>query len=181
MKYDKIESDRLIYKNIEENDIIPLFNIQNDPVNFKYTIWTDDLQKYRNKILSHELTRKQFQVSPWVIINKNESKIIGWGGLLVDPFDPGWGYEVVYFFQKEYWNKGYASELVESSLSIGFDHLDLEKITAFAHPENAGSIKVLEKNNFVYQNFRDDLFRNIYKIDKGDWKSHGKKNLQLIK
>ena len=45
--------------------------------------------------------------------------------------------------------KGYASDAVERALKIGFCEYRFKKIFAGTSPENIGSRKILEKNNFI--------------------------------
>ncbi|ALO67685.1 hypothetical protein AS189_15855 [Arthrobacter alpinus] len=59
--------------------------------------------------------------------------------------------ELGYTFHRAYWGKGYASEAVAMLLSFGFTTLGFERITATCHPENQGSIRVLEKNGFSWE------------------------------
>ena len=47
-----------------------------------------------------------------------DGRIIGWGGLYDDPFDPGWGGEVAYFFYQAVWGQGYDSEMVVAYMNI---------------------------------------------------------------
>lgn len=66
-----------------------------------------------------------------------------------DPFDPGWGFEVGYYFRPEAWGNGYASELVRAALNVADDQLKPPEVWAMAHPDNIGSRRVLEKGGFI--------------------------------
>ena len=104
--------------------------------------------------------------APWTIISKADNEVIGWGGLNIDPFDPGWGIEVIYFFHPKYWGKGYGTEVVRISIDEGFSTHNIQEIHAFAHPDNTGSIRVLEKNGFIFTRYEVKLNRNHYIITK---------------
>ena len=43
----------------------------------------------------------------------------------------------------------------------------MKEIHAFAHPENGASIKVLQKNGFLFQGFESKLNRNHYVLSSG--------------
>jgi 8-oxo-dGTP diphosphatase len=58
--------------------------------------------------------------------------------------------EVGYWIGKPYWGQGYASEALEALADHGFRKLGLERLTAAAMPENPASIRVQEKNGFVF-------------------------------
>jgi RimJ/RimL family protein N-acetyltransferase len=95
---------------------------------------------------------------------RDDERVVGWGGLGVDPFDPGWGPEVSYFFHPAHWGRGLATELVRASLEHGFGALTLRAIGAFARPENAASIRVLEKCGFRLLGWEPALERNHYEV-----------------
>lgn len=59
--------------------------------------------------------------------------------------------ELGYTFHRAHWGQGYATEAVGRLLSIGFETLRLERISATCHPGNAGSIRVLEKSGFTLE------------------------------
>jgi len=82
-------------------------------------------------------------------VARADARIIGWGGLYDDPFDPGWGVEVGYYFDPAAWGHGFATELVAAAVSLADNVLRLPELRAFAHPENVGSRRVLEKTGFT--------------------------------
>lgn len=59
--------------------------------------------------------------------------------------------ELGYTFHRAHWGKGYATEAVGQLLKLGFGTLGLERISATCHPDNIGSIRVLEKSGFTYE------------------------------
>ena len=97
-------------------------------------------------------------------MSRGESRIVGWGGLNVDPHDHGWGVEVSYFLDPACWGRGFATELVRASLDHAFGALALPEVGAFARPDNAASIRVLEKAGFAFVRFEPRLERNHYAI-----------------
>ncbi len=100
--------------------------------------------------------------APWTIVTKADNRIIGWGGLYDDPFHPGWGVEIGYFFHPSAWGRGYASEVVAACIAFADDTLKLARVRAFARPENAGSRRVLEKSGFEIIRFVPELERFLY-------------------
>ena len=104
--------------------------------------------------------------APWTVILRTEARVIGWGGLSIDPFDPGWGVEVSYFFHPAYWGRGYATELLHATLQHGFDTLSLPAIGAFVRPANVASVRVLEKCGFTLLGYEPRLERNRYVVQR---------------
>lgn len=52
-------------------------------------------------------------------------------------------------FEKEYWGRGAATAAVEHFLEQIREQFSLRSVGAFTYADNAGSIKVLEKNGFI--------------------------------
>jgi ribosomal-protein-alanine N-acetyltransferase len=117
------------------------------------------LRDCRRRIAAHEWQRRRDGFGPWTVVARAGGRIIGWGGLYTDPFDPGWGPEVGYFFHPDAWGRGHATELVEASLEVADRVLNLPEVRAFAHPENTASRRVLEKAGFETVRFLPEMER----------------------
>lgn len=57
--------------------------------------------------------------------------------------------EVWYKYHKEYWGKGFATEVLNEVLRFCFEDLKLHRVEAGCAIDNIGSIKVLEKTGFI--------------------------------
>ncbi len=79
----------------------------------------------------------------WACILKESQAIIGFCGLKyladLEVVDVG------YRFLPQYWGRGLATEACTASLDFGFTTLGLDEIVGLVMPENAASIRVLEK------------------------------------
>lgn len=79
--------------------------------------------------------------------------------------------EVAWAVMPEFQRRGFASELAEESLRIGFDILGLPDIVSFTLIENVASRGVMEKAGFAYE--RDFVHANLdhvlYRIDQATW------------
>lgn len=80
------------------------------------------------------------------------------------PFSSGL---IGYSMDEQFVGKGIASEAVHIVKTFGFEHVHLNRIEAYVSPRNAGSIKVLEKNEFL----REGLLRKLLFIN-GKWEDH---------
>jgi len=83
----------------------------------------------------------------WTAIEKASGAIIGQGGLVPIEFD-GPEIELGYRLGKEYWGKGYATEIARASAAYGFDSLGVEELVAVSSAENMASRRVLIKAGF---------------------------------
>ncbi len=166
---DSIETERLTLRAFRAADLEPLYLIQRDPQAMRYTYCAASREESERRLRAYAGLAEQVGFAPWTVIFRAHARVVGWGGLNYDPFDPGWGVEVAYFFHPDYWGRGLATELVRVSLQTGFTQHALAEIHAFAHPENGASIRVLEKCGLRYRNFEPRLNRNHYVIERADW------------
>ena len=136
-----------------------MFEFLGDPVAMRFTLVDASLKVCRQRIAIHERLRRRDGYAPWTVISKDSNQIIGWGGLYNDPFDPGWGVELGYFFHPYAWGQGYGSELASAALEEATQKLQLPKVCAFARPENKVSRRLLEKAGFKYIRFVPEMER----------------------
>jgi RimJ/RimL family protein N-acetyltransferase len=145
-----LETERLILRPPRRVDIPELFEFLGDPVAMQHTHSDKTLRECQRRVMVHEWRRRRDGCAPWVVVSRDDQRIVGWGGLYEDPFDPGWNFEVGYYFRPEAWGVGYASELVSAALGFADYQLKLPEVWAMAHPDNNGSKRVLEKAGFAF-------------------------------
>lgn len=145
------------------SDVPALFAFMGDPKAMTHTHPRTSLRDCRRYVAVHERQRRRTGLAPWTIRERDGGRIVGWGGLYHDIFDPGWGVEVVYFFHPDAWGRGYATELTEAALAFGRER-GLDAIVAFAHPDNRGSRRVLEKSGFSEERFLPEANRHFYRL-----------------
>ncbi len=140
-----------------------LFAFLGDPQAMRHTHADATLRDCRRRVAVHEWQRRRHGYAPWTIVARAERRIIGWGGLYQDPFDPGWGVEIGYFFEPRAWGRGYASELAAACTDLADRVLQLPAIAAFAHSDNLGSRRVLEKAGFQPIRHVPEMSRLLYR------------------
>ena len=164
MTYPGVETERLTLRAFGEEDIEPLYAIMSDPVAMQYTYIAPSKEQCVQRLQAYAALEEALGYAPWTVISREEEQVIGWGGLNIDPFDPGWGVEVSYCLDPAYWGKGYATELVAAAIEVGVGTFQLPTIMAFTHVENVGSARVLEKCGFRLLGYEPRLDRNHYEL-----------------
>ena len=160
------ETRHLILTPPRLSEVPDLFAFLGDAAAMWHTHCDASLQDCRKRIAVHEWRRRRDGYAPWTIRTKATEEIVGWGGLYNDPFDPGWGIELAYYFSPTAWGRGYATELSHAALDFADARLSDPKITAFAHPQNGASNRLLLKLGFTYERFVEDMQRNLYCRDR---------------
>ena len=158
---------RLLFRPPRLSDTPALFAFMGDPVAMQHTHCQPGLRACRRHIAGHEWQRRRTGIAPWTILERESGRIVGWGGLYDDPFDPGWGNELAYFFAPGVWGRGYASELAALSVRMARDVLGLTHLHAFAHRGNPASRRVLEKAGFMVQRYLPEMERDLYRHGLG--------------
>lgn len=152
-----------------ESDIDALYEIQGNRAHMTNTYWAESRAASSDWLRRYAVGLTAYGYAPWTVVLRAQQRIVGWGGLNVDPNAPGWGTEVSYFIHPAYAGLGLATELVVASLAYGFADLELPAIGAFASPANAASLRVLEKCGFRLLGYEPTLERNRYEIRRQDW------------
>lgn len=83
----------------------------------------------------------------WRVARRDDGTVVGICGLLKRDTlpDPDIGFA----FLPAYWHSGYAREAAQATLRQAFDAFGLPRVAAIVSPDNAASIRLLEKIGFV--------------------------------
>jgi ribosomal-protein-alanine N-acetyltransferase len=91
----------------------------------------------------------------WAIFNQGDDDFIG-ACRLEPTIQNAQHVELGYILHQRYWGKGIATELVQILTDYAFSKTGTTEITAFTHPANLASQRVLEKSGFKRQ---DDIVK----------------------
>lgn len=109
----------------------------------------------------------------WATVRREDGRLMGRCGLLSQEVDGERHVEVAYALAPEFWGRGYATEAARASRDHAFRTLDAPHVISLILPENAGSIRVAERNGLAFWKMAD--FRGyhlrVYRLDRGDWET----------
>lgn len=102
----------------------------------------------------------------WKVLLKKTGTFLGLCGikLSLDKFKLG---EIYYEVHPDFWGNGYATEIAEKLIEIGFEKFNLHKVEAGVATDNVSSIRVLEKTKMI----REGKRRKILPI-RGEWRDN---------
>lgn len=86
----------------------------------------------------------------WYLRERTSGELIGEVGLQRVTVEDEPFVEVGWTLLPAYWRRGYATEAARAALDHGFGELQLREIVAFALPDNARSLRVMEKLGMAY-------------------------------
>lgn len=160
-----LETERTILRQFCHDDLVRLNGLYKDPQVIKYK-GTLNYSKDRVKNILEAFIRHQtsFGYSMWAIYNKKDGQFMGRAGLI--HLGKSQQVDLSYAFHKRFWKQGYGNEIAKSVVEWGFSNLEADFLTAFVHPKNFASVKILERIGFIFERnkmYHRQLMR-LYKI-----------------
>jgi ribosomal-protein-alanine N-acetyltransferase len=144
-----IETPHLLLRPWTQEDAEPLFRILQEPDILKYFPPTTMTLEKTLHYIDHQTKHWQERgYGHWAVILKEDKQVVGWDGLEFLPeTDEN---EVAYLLTHRVWGRGFATEAAHAAVSYGLGTAGLPAIIGLVHPENIGSIRVLEKCGLFY-------------------------------
>ncbi len=146
-----IETNRLLLRKLTVDDAPFMLDLLNQPsfIQFIGDRGVRTLDDAREFILTRYIAAYERLGFGIYLTLLRESKIpIGICGLVKrDGLD---NVDIGYAFLPQYWSQGYASESVSAVLAYARNTLGIRRILGITTPDNASSIRVLEKAGFTF-------------------------------
>jgi len=148
--FPNLETERLLLRRVDANDANEILTLRSNPETMKYIprpmLKTIDealelIKMFDEKIETNEGIN-------WAITLKGNPKLIGIIGYYRTKPEH-YRSEIGYMLLPEFNGKGIISEAIKEAVNYGFNGMQLHSIEAVIDPENYGSARVLEKNNFI--------------------------------
>jgi [ribosomal protein S5]-alanine N-acetyltransferase len=151
---DLLESERLVYERLRPGHAEDHARLLRDP-QVAATLWpwsggpteADAVESLRAKV-EHWQTHG---FGYWLLRDRATGELVGRAGLQHTLLDGEDAVEAGWAIVPHRWGQGLATEAAAMSVRIGFYHLALTEIVAFALPENLASRRVMEKSGFAYE------------------------------
>lgn len=173
-----LATERLYVRPWQEGDLEPLYAIFSDPRVVRFTEgrpWSREqvLELVRWGIDNRVGYEPGFFNCPLVL--RDGARVIGrvginplWDGAgHTDPNEP----ELEWTIAAQHWGRGLATEVGRAMIAYGFDVTGFDHMIAFAHPEHAASLRVMEKIGM--RRDRQAAFRGeewtFYRIERQQW------------
>jgi ribosomal-protein-alanine N-acetyltransferase len=167
---DRIESERLILRRIEQADFEFFARIHADPIVARYLGNGKPRSIQKTQALLERLFEnyESLELGPLAVLRKSDGVLIGRCGLsdMALEVNPGSGelprvwyqraqipsdanvifeQELGYTFDRNYWGQGYASEAAARVFEYASCSMRFRRIVSVIHPDNTPSIKIAKK------------------------------------
>ncbi|WP_226035382.1 GNAT family N-acetyltransferase [Aquibacillus saliphilus] len=140
-----LQTDRLAFREMREDDVDHLLKIFTDPIAMKYYPSTkneEETVRWINWTLNNY---RKFGVGLWVVENVHTGEFLGQCGIVPQKIDGEVQMEIGYLFAQEFWGNGYATEAAQACKQYGFEKLKIPTLISLIDPKNKASIKVSER------------------------------------
>lgn len=145
---EKIETARLILRPFESADAQAAFGWFGDPVVMRFTVTGPDksVEQTRVRLADYQKHQRDHGFSKWLVLDARSGDPIGDSGLL-ELREYGW-IDLGFRLAQQHWGKGFATEAASAWVRAAFEEFHIACLGAFVHPENAASLRVLDKLGF---------------------------------
>ena len=144
-----LETPRLIMRPYEESDAEAAHVWLSDAQLFRFYTYGPyrTLSETAQRIREYRQQYGRHGFGKWAAVERATGVLIGDAGLVLA--EKTGEIHVGYRFARSHWGKGLATEAAKAWVDHGFEQLNLDRVAAFIHPENAASIRVAEKLGFT--------------------------------
>ncbi|KAB3537291.1 GNAT family N-acetyltransferase [Alkaliphilus pronyensis] len=180
--FPKLETERLLLREVESTDVNQVFNILSDPkvAEYEYFYPVKTKEEANKFITRYKAELKDKEEITWGTIVKETDELVGM--CCIGDFNEGARRCVIgYQIKQIEWGKGYATEAVAAIIDYGFNVMNINRIEAAITPGNDASVRVLEKLNFVKEGLlrERDLMKG--KLEDGIIMSMLKREYKIVK
>ncbi len=172
LRTDPLETDRLILRMWNKNDINSYAEICADAETMKYIGGKplDRIETWRSVawFIGHWHLKSY---GLWAVEEKESKTLLGRIGF-INP--EGWpGFELGWMIRRDAWGKGYATEGAKKCLEYAFTELNKDRVISLVHSENIASQRVAERIGEELEGETElmETRVNVYGIHKDKWEA----------
>ena len=141
-----LESSRLVLRPLRRQDAKDIFAYASDPEVARYVLWEPhkSVSDTRGYIRYMRALYRRGLPGSWAVALRDSGRVIGTIGFMWYS-DANCAAEVGYSFSRDSWNKGYATEALNSVIRSVFASLPVNRLEAQHDVRNPASGRVMEK------------------------------------
>ncbi len=134
-----LQTELLVLRQLTAEDFEAVHSWAECPENTRYMAWGPNTQEQTREFLAAAKPGRDF-----VAVLKETGAVIGSCGVYPDAAnDTG---ELGWILHREYWKRGYGTQIGRELIRYGFEDLKLRRLVARCAAVNYGSCRVMERN-----------------------------------
>jgi RimJ/RimL family protein N-acetyltransferase len=141
-----IATPRLRLREITGSDFEAIHAYASDPLVCRFMLFGPNTHEDTRNFIERSITarlavpRDEYNL----LTTLGDGTVIGGCGIHGAAGDESAGF-IGYLFGRDYWGRGYGTEVARALVAYGFDHLGLERMWSTCDAENTASANILEK------------------------------------
>lgn len=165
-----IETERLRFRKLTDNDFDNLKSILSNPETMKYYPEPYDDAGVNKWIKWCKACYEKRGFGLWAL-ELRDGTFIGDCGITLQNIDGQEVFEIGYHINSLYWRKGYGSEAARASKKWFFENTEYDEVYSYMNADNLGSRGVAINNGmkFIKEYYKDNEHLAVYKITKKDY------------
>lgn len=144
----RIETDRLLIRSFEDGDAAAYADVVADPDVMRFLGGPHGAERAHSYVAECIDRDRISGVSRYAVAHGQSGDFLGYCGYKAITDDPGGPWvDFGWCYRKSVWRQGFGIEAARAVYEYG-DRLDLARVEARAHKENAGSLRIIELLGF---------------------------------
>jgi len=157
-----LQTERLILRKFTKDDLPELAPLLADPEVMRFSLKGPLSYKEAGEYLESRILSNydKYGFSFWAVISKEDGRLIGLMGLIMQTIDGEDLVELAYRLEPKHWGKGLATEAVTAIRDYAFDKLQLKRLISIIDPKNVRSIAVAK--HIGMQFWKEAVFHGLH-------------------
>lgn len=168
----RLVTERLVLREMTEQDFEPLFQILSDPETMRHYPQPFNEAKVHHWISWNQENYWVFGFGLWAVVLKDTGKLIGDCGITMQNIAGQIKPELGYHVHKEHWRKGYGSEAARACRDWAFNNTPFQMLFSYCKYTNTASSATALANgmHFVgeFENEADKISK-VFSISREEW------------
>lgn len=166
-----IETDRLIFREINDDDFDNLKNILSNPIIMKYYPKPYDDEGVLKWIKWSKACYEKRGFGLWALELKDIGEFIGDCGITLQNINGKEVFEIGYHLHSDYWHKGLATEAAKACKKWFFENTDYDEVYSYMNADNIGSYSVAIRNGMkLYEEYiNEGVPHKVYRITRQEY------------
>ena len=167
-----LETDRLLLREMVDDDFDALKKVISDPENMKYYSSPYDDNGVTRWLNWCKSSYQKNGFGLWAVVLKTTNEMIGDCGISLQWIDDEWRPEIGYHLRRDYHQQGIGKEMTRAVKDYFFTHFDYDEVYSYMDKENIPSYKTAEANGMTFLHLfetKDGEICRVYRITREEW------------
>ena len=168
----KLETNRLILRELTHEDFDTLYAILSDPDVMRYYPRPKTAEETQAWIQRNIDRYAEYGFGLWAVVLKETGEMIGECGITLQPIHGEMLPEVGYHIHPVHQRKGYAAEAAAECIRCAFEELNFPAVYSYMKYTNEPSQRTAMKNGLRFvEEYADPVneFTRVYRITREEW------------